>query len=121
MLHQTISSTVYVTIPQRLFTAPMHSVDDRVWVGITRNLITSHTILRLAISWQFMQAQLVSVCTHSLFLCARESGCEISLSTHDLKLLLQIGVLRHCQKMARQECRHCTHSEKGLYYTLCNS
>ena len=33
-----------------------------------------------------MQAQLVSVCTHSFFLCAREPVCTISLAAHDLQL-----------------------------------
>ena len=40
-----------------------------------------------------MQTQLVSVCTHSLFLCAHEPVCAISL---DLELLLK-SMLRHCQ------------------------
>ena len=35
-----------------------------------------------------MQMQVVSTCTHSLFLCAREPVCAISLSVHDLEMLL---------------------------------
>ena len=34
------------------------------------------------------QTQLLSVCTHSLFLCARELVCAISLGAHDLALHL---------------------------------
>ena len=34
------------------------------------------------------QTQLVSMCIHTLFLCARELVCAISLGAHDLELHL---------------------------------
>ena len=46
------------------------------------------------------QAQLVSACTHSLFLCARNPLCKISLAAWYLELRFAITkrAIRHCQE-----------------------